>query len=139
MRNLSIRFVIIKISHPKKDEFNNICINGCLIWADVFPFIVYLTWHIDWHLAKLWPLIFSLNFMLGISLIYAHNFFCESCRLSLILDHCKHNLDPLSHKSSSFFCYSGTPAIANWLVNILLSLGTSLFISLEGTVSKQLS
>jgi len=33
----------------------NICFNGCLIWAKASPFACLLDlidWHIDWHLTK---------------------------------------------------------------------------------------
>jgi len=83
----------------------------------------------------LWSWILTL--CLGLAL-YVPTTFCVKV-VDFHLFWAKHNLDSLTHKGYSFFCYSGPPGIANWLVIILLSLGTSPFVSSEGNVSEYLS
>ena len=81
----------------------------------------------------------NLTLCLVLALYVPTTFLCESYWLLFILGYCKHNLDSLTHNGASFFCYLGPPGIANRLVIILLSLGTSSFVSSEGTISNQLS
>ena len=103
---------------------------GSLNWAKVSIFICFLDlahWLVPCKVMAvktgrytwIWPYMCS-------KILY------KSCHLLFILGHYKQNLNSLTHKGSSFFCYLGQPGLTNWYV--IFRPNTSLLVSSKGTV-----